>query len=53
MATKKVQLNFRIKKELLDQIDKLVDGINYLSRGQIFQIALSEWLESQKKNKVN
>jgi len=43
MAT--TQISVRLEEEVVEQLDKFVDGIRYRSRAQILIIALTEWLE--------
>lgn len=49
--TETVQLNFRIKLDLLERLDSQIDGIQYLSRGHVLQIALRDWLNKQNEEK--
>jgi hypothetical protein len=39
-----MQLNFRVSKDLVKLLDECIDGVKLRSRGQILNIALSEWL---------
>jgi Arc/MetJ-type ribon-helix-helix transcriptional regulator len=39
------QISVRLEEEILEQLDKFVDGLRYRSRAQILIIALTEWLE--------
>jgi hypothetical protein len=45
------QLNFRIKKELLEQAKQYVDGILYRSVGHILNMALMDWIIAREREK--
>jgi hypothetical protein len=39
------QISVRLEDEVVEQLDRFVDGIRHRSRAQIMVIALIEWLE--------
>ena len=45
----KHQYNLKITKELIEGIDKHVDGIRYVSRAHIINIAIADWLKTQEE----
>ena len=44
------QFSVRVDDEVLEQLDKFVDGIHYRSRAQITAIALIDWLQDNGAN---
>lgn len=42
-----MQLNFRVKPELLEEAKRHVNEVQFRSIGQILNIALTEWLARQ------
>lgn len=48
-AGKKTEQRILIAESLKVEVGKLIDGIRYLHMGQIINIALSEWLEREKR----
>lgn len=50
--TTTMQLSARIPDEVIDKLDRYIDGIQYRSRAQLISVILQEWIEEREVNDV-